>query len=44
MVLAGLGIAVEIKVSAYWWAFTLLMLVWATIAVAIPLLSIRRSH
>jgi hypothetical protein len=44
MVLAGLGIAVEIKVSEYWWAFTLLMLVWATTAVAIPLLSIRRSH
>ena len=44
MVLAGLGIAVEIKVSAYWWAFTLLMLVWATTAVAVPLLSIRRSH
>ena len=44
MVLAGLGIAAEIKVPAYWWAFTLLMLVWATTAVAVPLLSIRRSH
>ena len=43
MVLAGLGIAAEIKVAPYWWAFTLLMLVWAITAVAMPLLSIRRS-